>query len=282
MLDELQRLQPEPDSTSDFNHNALRSAVMHPNTFERFWLKTPQKTALVQANNIDWDRVASELFEGKFSPAFIRHRYINMARPLFHNLWSSERKQRLVDYMASLGYTLGDSPQPQEEPDWRQIAEFVSGGTFRPLEYRTFWRSLLHKQQMAEREWTQDQIIQYWKTWIKVGKNWRQIADSLRNKATGSQDVSPPTAAECRKAYSEISLRIARERPDLYEEASAANLATGVVSRCPTDDEWTDEMQQELERVVKEEQEAFLKKFPDAPQAKVGSWETKTLHANRG
>ncbi|KAF9311018.1 hypothetical protein BG003_007849 [Podila horticola] len=282
MLDDLQQQQPEPDSASGFHHNALRSAVMRPDTFERFWLKIPQKTALVQANNIDWDKVASELFEGRFSPAFIRHRYINMARPLHHKLWSSQKKQRLVDYMASLGYTLDvDSPHSQEEPDWRQISEFVCGGAFRPLEYRTFWRTLLHKKHMAEREWTQDQIIQYWKTWIKVGKNWRQIADNLSNTATGSRDVPPPTAAECRRAYSEISLRIARERPDLYQGASVADLATGVVSRCPTDDAWTDEMHQELVKVVKEEQEAFRKKYPDAPRTKVGSWDTVAKRLNQ-
>ncbi|KAF9330077.1 hypothetical protein BG006_006944 [Podila minutissima] len=281
MLNELEPLQP--DVTNGFNHNALKTAVMYPNTFERFWLTTPPKMALVQANSIDWDKVASELFEGKFSPAFIRHRYIDMARPLFRSSWSSKRKQRLEDYMASLGYTLNiNSPQhSQEEPDWCQIAEFVSGGTFTPLAHRTFWRSLLHKKQIAGREWTQDQVLQYWKTWLKVGKNWRQIADSLSNTATGSQDVPPPTAAECRKAYQEISLRIARERPDLYEEASAANLATGVVNRCPTDDDWTDEMHQELLRVVKEEQEAYRKKYPDTPQAKVRSWETVAKRLNQ-
>ncbi|KAG0020434.1 hypothetical protein BGZ81_009350, partial [Podila clonocystis] len=255
---------------------------MRPDTFKHFWLTTPQKTALVRANNIDWARVASELFEGKFSPAFIRHRYINMARPLHHNMRPSQREQQLVEYMASLGYTLDiDSPCSQEEPDWCQISEFVCGGTVRPLECRTFWRTLLRRKHMAEREWTQDQVIQYWKTWIKVGKNWRQIAASLSNMATGSLDVPPPTATECRKAYSEISLRIARERPDLYQEASAASLATEVVSRCPTDNAWTDEMHQELVRVVKEEQEAFRKKYPDTPRAKVGSWETVAKRLNQ-
>ncbi|KAG0343960.1 hypothetical protein BG005_002093, partial [Podila minutissima] len=272
LLNELEPLQP--DVTHGFDHNALKTAVMYPDTFERFWLKTPQKTALVQANDLDWDKIASELFEGKFSPAFIRHQYINIARPFRAAHWRPQRIQRLMDYMASLGYTLGNNAQQlKEEPDWRHISDYICGSTFVPMECRNFWHKCL-KKQAAGREWTQDQVIQYWKTWLKVGKNWRQIASSLSDTDTGSRDVAPPTATECREAYQEISLRIARERPDLYEEASVPELATEVVSRNPKDRAWTDELYQELMRVVKEEQEALHKRDPGAPKPTVTLWET--------
>lgn len=235
ILDELERLQP--DISNGFDHSALKTAVMCPDTFKRFWLKTLRKMALVQANDLDWDKIAAELFEGKFLPAFNRHRYINIARPLHHAYWRPQRKQRLVDYMASLGYTLNiNAPQPKEEPDWRQISEYICGGTFGPMECRNFWRTSLRKRHAAGREWTQDQVVQYWTTWLKVGKSWRQIASSLSDTDTGSQGVSPPTAAECHEAYADMWLRIAQDRPDLYQEAPVPELATEVVSRSPKDE----------------------------------------------
>ncbi|KAF9217645.1 seryl-tRNA synthetase [Podila verticillata] len=274
MYDELEHLQPVV--TDGFDHNALKTAVLYPGSFERFWLRTPQKTALVQANDFDWDKIALELFDGKFSPAFIRHTYINYARPLHPTAISPHGKQQLVDYMDSLGYTLNsDNPLPKEEPDWRYISEYLFGGFQGPSECRRVWHMFLNRRRkhVEQRKWTQDRVIQYWKTWLKVGKNWQQIANSLKDTDTGSQNVPPPTVAECRKEFTEISLRIAQDRPDLYQEASAADLATGVVNRSRRDNDWTDEMHQELVRVVKEEEEAYRKKNPEALRPKVG-WET--------
>ncbi|KAF9213022.1 hypothetical protein BGZ59_006021 [Podila verticillata] len=278
MYDDLRQLQPvSPDV---FDHSVLRAAVIHPSTFERFWLRSPQRTALVQANNLDWNKIASEVFEGKFSPAFIRHEYITIARPLTYYSWRSWRKQRFVEYMAKLGYTLDIDNQPQDEPDWHQISEYVCVTTARPLECRRFWHMLLHKKHVVEREWTEDQVVQYWKTWLRVGKNWRQIANSLSDTTAGSLNIPPPTAAECREAFGEISLRIAKDRPDLHQEAGVTESAIKAMGRSPTDDDWTDEMHQELMRVVKEEQEAYCKKCPKARRPKVTSWETVAKRLN--
>lgn len=278
MHNDLQQLQPVSPDVLD--HGILRDAVMHPSTFERFWLRTPQKTTLVQANDLDWDKIASEIFEDKFSPAFVRHEYITIARPPTYYIWRSWRKQRFVEYMAELGYTLDIHNQPQDEPDWRQISEYVCGESAGPLECRRLWHLLLHKKQVVEREWTEDQVVQYWKTWLKVGKNWRQIANSLSDTTAGSLDMPPPTAAECREAFTEIALRIAKDSPNLHQEALVNGSAIRVVGRSPKDNDWTDEMHQELMRVVKEEQEAYCKKCPKARRRKVTSWETVARRLN--
>lgn len=59
---------------------------------------------------------------------------------------------------------------------------------------------------------TEHQVVQYWiTTWLEVGKNWQQIANSLKDTDTGLQYVLPPTVAECRKEFTEISLRTAQD-----------------------------------------------------------------------
>lgn len=181
--------------------------------------------------------------------------------------------------MAKLGYTLDIDNQPQDEPNWSQISEYVCGKTAGPLECQRFWHMLLHKKQVVEREWTEDQVVQYWKTWLKVGKNWHQIANILSNTTTGSIDI-PPTAAECHEAFAEILLRIAKDHLDLHQEAAVTESAIRVMGHSPTDDDWTDEIHQGLMRVVKEEQEAYCKKCPKAWWPKVTSWETVAKRLN--
>ncbi|KAG0216019.1 hypothetical protein BGX31_000703 [Mortierella sp. GBA43] len=239
-----------PKTRSVFGLKAFVAALRDP-FFQNPSLPSDHKRSLIGHELYDWDKISEDIFESKFSPAYLRHRFINLAR--IPTQWSTKETSALRRFTQRATTPL--SPRhPTDEPDWFDCSESVFHGHHSPYDCRRMWlydsKIVRHpgNPQTPERPmWTVPEIFEFHDAWKKEGADWAMIAKTLADNG-----FQPRTFNDYQISFNTL-IRKAQELQAAKDKGEAIDMDQ--TYRFPPKTRynrfhWTDEQLQKLKGLV--------------------------------
>ncbi|KAF8925010.1 hypothetical protein EDD21DRAFT_407765 [Dissophora ornata] len=228
--------------SGSYKLNRPRGAAVE--TVESSTKKSPSKS-LLGVELYDWEKMSLEMFNSKFSPEYIRYRFVLKARNEL--TWTEEDLLALSEYFKkSTPHLSSLSILAEAEPNWHSVSRNVVQGRHSPFECRLQWQRTKKKNRQIKEypPWTAAEILEYWHVWNKEGKNWPVIANYIQS---GHQ---PRTPENCRQNFSFVVQKAEELR-------AAGNIDMDASYEIPREKAalfpWTAQQDADLQRIVQEE-----------------------------
>ncbi|KAG0230222.1 hypothetical protein BGW42_001089 [Actinomortierella wolfii] len=142
----------------------------------------------------DWEAMAIEQFHAEFEPSVLRHNFFkyNVSHCGFVRKDRGTLKAAVLEQIKASDSTTSSSGHVDESLiDWQAVHETLDK-KYSPSVCMRAWKRWYGKSTSYKpMDWTEDEMITYWRHYIRVGKNWDEIAKHLATR----------TADDCRSYF---------------------------------------------------------------------------------